>query len=119
SISIQLEQSGQLIELEPFEWEIVRYSPSSGKTQEWLPEVIGRYSQYPLKLAWAITIHKSQGQTFEKVHIDLGRGAFEHGQVYVALSRSKTLEGITLGQPIGWKDIRTDPRVIDFMSRYR
>lgn len=72
------------------------------------------YEQYPLKSAWAITIHKSQGQTFEKVHIKMSKGAFANGQTYVALSRCKTLEGITLEYPLKIDDIKIDPQVLQF-----
>ncbi|MCC7504999.1 MAG: ATP-binding domain-containing protein, partial [Saprospiraceae bacterium] len=70
-----------------------------------------------LKLAWAITIHKSQGKTFDRVMIDLGGGAFEHGQLYVALSRCRTLEGIVLKQRIRPLDVITDERVVDFYAQ--
>jgi ATP-dependent DNA helicase PIF1 len=76
----------------------------------------GTFKQYPLKLAWAITIHKSQGKTFEKVIIDIGRGAFATGQTYVALSRCRTLKGIYLSSPILAKDVMTDRKVVDFMG---
>ena len=62
-------------------------------------EVIDKFTQYPLMLAWAVTIHKSQGKTFDKVIIDIGKGTFTHGQMYVALSRCTTLEGIVLKKP--------------------
>jgi ATP-dependent exoDNAse (exonuclease V) alpha subunit len=77
-------------------------------------EVIGSFTQYPVKLAWAITIHKSQGQTFDNVVIDLGDGAFTHGQVYVALSRCTKLDGISLKRPVMHSDIIFDERVHDF-----
>lgn len=67
---------------------------------------VGRYEQIPLIPAWAVTIHKSQGKTFDTVHIDLGRGAFAEGQVYVALSRCRTLAGVTIARPITLSDIR-------------
>ncbi len=103
----------------PMTWEILRYLPSKEKEGEIETETIGTFHQLPLRLAWAVTIHKSQGKTFDKVIIDLGRGAFEHGQTYVALSRCRTLEGIVLRQPLRARDIRTDERVVEFYERNR
>jgi len=100
------------IEAKEIEWEILRYN--LGEKDKIESEVVGTFKQYPLKLAWAITIHKSQGKTFDKIIIDLGKGAFEHGQTYVALSRCRTLEGIVLRYPLRWTDIRTDERIVEF-----
>lgn len=75
----------------------------------------GSFTQLPLKLAWAITIHKSQGKTFDKVIIDIGRGTFAHGQMYVALSRCRTLEGLILKTPIRPQHIIMDERIVEFM----
>ena len=72
------------------------------------------YNQFPLKSAWAITIHKAQGQTFDKVHIKMSRGAFANGQTYVALSRCRTLEGITLENKITPRDVMVDKQVLQF-----
>lgn len=103
------------VEVSPMTWEMIRYKAD---TDEGIgTETIGSFRQYPLKLAWAITIHKSQGKTFDRVVIDLGGGAFEHGQLYVALSRCRTLEGIVLKQPIRPRDVITDERVVDFYER--
>ena len=82
-------------------------------------KVIGEYKQFPLMLAWAVTIHKSQGKTLDSVEIDLGNGAFAHGQVYVALSRCRTLDGIRLKRPIKPRDIICDKRIIDFHNTLR
>lgn len=98
------------------EWEILRYRADATGNIE--AEPIGSFRQYPLKLAWAITIHKSQGKTFDKVLLDLGGGAFEHGQLYVALSRCRTLEGIVLRNPIRPNDVITDERIISFYDTY-
>ncbi len=95
------------------EWQNIKYSLNGAK--EINEEVIGTFKQYPLKLAWAITIHKSQGLTFDKVIIDAG-AAFAHGQVYVALSRCKTFEGIVLRSQIMPQSIKTDGVVANYTS---
>ncbi|MEN9327838.1 MAG: hypothetical protein RI947_646 [Candidatus Parcubacteria bacterium] len=82
-------------------------------------DTAGTFTQYPLKLAWAITIHKSQGQTFDKVAICLGDRAFAHGQTYVALSRCRSLEGIVLERPIYPRDIMVDDKVSKFLNDLR
>jgi ATP-dependent exoDNAse (exonuclease V) alpha subunit len=96
-------------------WRRIRYEPDteSGRIRE---RETGRFRQFPLKPAWALTVHKSQGQEFDQVRIDLGRGAFAHGQAYVALSRCKTFEGIRLRRPIRLQDFRLDPAVRDFLE---
>ncbi|MDB5103541.1 MAG: ATPase [Fibrobacteres bacterium] len=96
-------------------WDSVRYGldPESGRV---VPKPVGRFTQFPLKLAWAMTIHKSQGKTFERVIIDLGQGAFAHGQSYVALSRCTTLEGITLRRALTGRDLMVDEDVREFLA---
>jgi energy-coupling factor transporter ATP-binding protein EcfA2 len=79
----------------------------------------GTYTQYPLMLAWAVTIHKSQGKTLDNVHIDLGNGAFATGQVYVALSRCRSMDGIRLARPLRPTDIRCDPMIRRFYASRR
>ncbi|WP_234734008.1 helix-turn-helix domain-containing protein [Tellurirhabdus bombi] len=100
------------IAVSPAEWSNIRYSLDP-ETKEIKSEPIGRFLQYPLRLAWAITIHKSQGLTFEKAIIDAS-AAFAHGQVYVALSRCKSLEGIVLRAPIPSHSIKTELRLENF-----
>lgn len=100
-------------------WDMIRYIYSEESQGELKYESIGSYTQFPVKLAWAITIHKSQGKTFEKLVVDLGRGAFEFGQTYVALSRCKSLQGIVLKQPLRHSDIQTDDRIIGFLKTYQ
>ena len=100
-------------EVEPVTWEKLEYEYDRENNMI-EPFVNGSFKQFPIKLAWAITIHKSQGKTFEKVVIDLGRGAFAHGQAYVALSRCRSLNGIYLQSPLRYRDIILDPRVQDF-----
>jgi ATP-dependent exoDNAse (exonuclease V) alpha subunit len=105
-----------IVEITPHTWEIYRFFAEEGQLQS---EVIGRFKQYPLMLAWAVTIHKSQGKTFNRVIIDIGRGTFTPGQTYVALSRCTALDGIVLKKPIQKKHIWTDFKVVKFLTRYQ
>jgi ATP-dependent DNA helicase PIF1 len=107
------------IKVEPQLWENVRYRNDETDPKAIKSDVIGSYQHYPLKLSWAITIHKSQGKTFDRVIIDLGGGAFESGQTYVALSRCRRLEGIYLIKPITPRDIIVDPVVVEFYDNMR
>ena len=102
------------IEVSRLTWENIRYreDEQTGKIDE---EVLGTFTQYPLRLAWAVTIHKSQGLTFDKVIIDAAR-AFASGQVYVALSRCRTLDGIVLSTPLDYVALDNDPSVIRYTS---
>lgn len=102
------------IEVEPLEWENTRYT-LNGDTREIETEILGKFSQLPLRLAWAITIHKSQGLTFERAIIDASL-SFAPGQVYVALSRCKTLEGMILASHIPLQAIINDERVDDYIE---
>lgn len=105
----------ETIKVEPVAWENHRYEVDKDSS-EVTDEVVGSYLQHPLRLAWAITIHKSQGLTFERVIIDAA-DAFAYGQVYVALSRCKTFEGIVLGSRIADHSVKTDRVVSDYSDR--
>lgn len=109
---------GQIYELKKDTWEKIEYyfNRKENKIEE---KIIGSFSQFPLRLAWAITIHKSQGHTFSKVFIDLGEGAFAHGQTYVALSRCTSLEGIKLKRPVHEKDVIFDPKIYEYSNVFR
>lgn len=114
-IEVQPEGSTDLIKLEKFAWENKRYTVNE-QTRELDESVIGTFSQYPVKLAWAVTVHKSQGLTFDRAVIDVGN-AFAPGQVYVALSRLRTLDGLILKTKIQPSVISSDPLVVDFTQK--
>ncbi|MFC1924010.1 AAA family ATPase [Chloroflexota bacterium] len=107
---------GEEVDITPFTWEIFRFYVEEGELQS---DVIGTFTQYPLTLAWAVTIHKGQGKTFDRVIIDIGKGTFAHGQMYVALSRCTTLGGIVLKKPALKKHIWTNYQVMDFLTKYQ
>lgn len=109
---------GEIYEVEPFTWELFRFAYDEEK-KSLVSDTVGTFTQYPMKLAWAVTIHKAQGKTFDKVIIDIGRGTFVHGQLYVALSRCTSLEGIVLKQRIAKRHIFMDWRVVKFVTRFQ
>jgi len=115
SVTVLLE-NGSTVTVGPEKWEKNRYT-WDGMSNRIGKEIVGEYSQIPLRLAWAVTIHKSQGLTLESAYIDLDRPAFAHGQVYVALSRCRTIEGLSLIRALQPKDIVVHPRVAEFEQR--
>jgi ATP-dependent DNA helicase PIF1 len=105
---------GSCADVTPYTWEATRPVVSGGSLSR---EVIGSYTQLPFKLAWAITIHKAQGQTLQRLVVDLSGGMFSTGQLYVALSRCTSLAGLVLKRPVLPKDLKTDRRIARFLRR--
>ncbi len=108
--------NGDIVEVEPHKWDIFNYvyNDDSDSIES---KPIGAFIQFPIKLAWAITIHKSQGKTFDRVVIDFGDRTFAHGQAYVALSRCTSLEGIILKNKLRKEHILLDKRVIEYIKK--
>ena len=114
-ITVECNDDNQKIELEPHIWENTRYKLNETTNQ--IEEIVkGTFEHFPIRLAWAITVHKSQGLTFQKAIMDLSQ-CFAPGQMYVALSRLTSLEGLVLSKPIASLDFNTDNAILDFISR--
>ena len=113
-LRVRLQGQTGTVKVYAHSWEVYRFGVADDAITS---EPVGTFVQYPFRLAWAITIHKSQGKTFDHVTIDIGNGTFAAGQTYVALSRCTSLQGITLKRPISKNHIRTDNRIIGFMER--
>jgi ATP-dependent exoDNAse (exonuclease V) alpha subunit len=108
--------SGDLVSIMPNTWDLYEYKFDAAKG--WIEsKSVGSFVQYPLKLAWAITIHKSQGKTFENLVIDVGAGTFAHGQMYVALSRATSLSGIILKRKIEKRHIIMDEKIVEYFKK--
>lgn len=123
---VKVEVDGEVFDVGRSTWEKVRYEVEEefDEATQQIKEVLvavplAEFQQIPLRLAWAVTIHKSQGQTYDEVVIDMGRGAFSPGQTYVALSRVRSLEGLYLTRAIRMNDIMVDADVLRFMQGHR
>ena len=117
-ISVRLTDSGETVLVTRHNWELYKFSYSEEK-KAMTAEPAGAFRQYPFRLAWAVTIHKSQGKSFDRVIIDLSGGLFACGQAYVALSRCRSLEGIVLKAPLKKGHIKTDYRIFPFLTQLR
>lgn len=117
-VQVLLQDTGKVVSISPHTWKIYRFSFSQ-KSKSIESDLAGSFTQYPFKLAWAVTIHKSQGKTFDRVIIDLSHGIFATGQAYVAFSRCTSLNGIVLKAPVKKHHIRTNWRVMHFLNSHQ
>jgi len=115
-VEARLQDDKTLVVIYPFTWEIYQFKLAEEMI---VSEPAGKFTQFPFRLAWAVTIHKSQGKTFDRVIIDIDKGTFAAGQMYVALSRCTSFEGIVLKTRIEKKHIRTDFRIFEFLTGYQ
>ncbi len=117
-VRVQLYPEDKIVSVYPYTWEIYQFSYSK-KKKAVISDLVGTFTQFPFRLAWAITIHKSQGKTFERVIVDMSRGMFASGQAYVALSRCVSFEGLVLKVPVQKQHIRVDYRIMKFLTQWQ
>ena len=117
-VSIAVNIGGMVYQVDRCVWEKIRYKYDHEEGRI-VPEVVGTFTQYPLKLGWAFTIHKVQGLTLDRLFLDLAGGAFAHGQTYTALSRCRSLAGIALGREVLPSDIILDAEILSFREAFR
>ncbi|MFB6226967.1 MAG: AAA family ATPase [bacterium] len=113
-LTVDLRDGGR-VEVEPYTWTMYEYAYDD-ENDSLQAESVGSFTQFPVMLSWAITIHKSQGKTFDNVILDVGKGMFAHGQGYVALSRCVSLEGLVLRKPLKKKHFFSDRRIVDYLA---
>lgn len=115
-VRVRLNGERDTVDVQPFLWEVFKSKVVDGQI---VSDAVGTFSQLPFRLAWAVTIHKSQGKTFDHVIVDIGRGTFATGQLYVALSRCTSFDGLHLKTPIKASHIRVDYRIPKFMTNFQ
>ncbi|PIR02904.1 MAG: AAA family ATPase [Candidatus Magasanikbacteria bacterium CG11_big_fil_rev_8_21_14_0_20_43_7] len=113
-VVVELEHGGE-VTVGSHHWDIYKFSFDTHAKQI-ISDTVGSFEQYPMRLAWAVTIHKAQGKTFDRVIVDMGRGAFTTGQTYVALSRCTGFNGLVLRRPVKKSDVRIDYHIVRFVT---
>jgi ATP-dependent DNA helicase PIF1 len=113
SISIELASDGSEQVVEPNQWDLLKTKYEGGKLSY---EIVGSFIQFPIQLAWSVTIHKAQGKSFDQVILDFSHRVFAPGQMYVALSRCRSLEGMKLKTPVQIEEVMVDQRVVEYME---